>query len=95
MILFNRNRPVAALIFLLFLIHPPGSLAGENPELDSGITAFFQGDYKKALKIFTPLAKAGNAEAQKALGLIYLARKRLENCLEKSSLQKRKRGFEP
>jgi len=43
-----------------------------HAQLASGIQAYKAGDYKKALKIFKPLAEQGSAAAQFNLGNMYL-----------------------
>ena len=38
---------------------------------DKGLTAYNRGDYATALRVWTPLAKLGNASAQHNLGWMY------------------------
>jgi len=47
-------------------------MKAHHPQLASGIQAYKAGDYKKALKIFKPLAEQGGAAAQLNLGNMYL-----------------------
>lgn len=42
-----------------------------NDELKKGLEAFRSGDFATAIVEFTPLAEAGNTEAQYRLGLMY------------------------
>lgn len=60
------RRAVAALGFML-------ALAGRLPAQDfgAGRQAFDRKDYAMALAQWRPLAEAGNAEAQQALGMLY------------------------
>lgn len=41
--------------------------------LSDAIRVYDTGDYEQAVKLFTPLAKQGNAEAQYVLGIMYRA----------------------
>lgn len=45
---------------------------GGNAALEEGNTAYEYGDYERALALFTPLAKKGNAQAQAMLAQLYL-----------------------
>lgn len=58
-------RPV--LFFIMWLVIGLPSIA----DLADGQRAYLEGDYATALKEFQPLAEAGDAEAQYALGVIY------------------------
>jgi predicted secreted protein len=42
-------------------------------DFNDGLTAYYSGDYKKALREWRPLAKQGNANAQYRLGKMFLA----------------------
>ena len=47
-----------------------GSLAAAGPWED-GMVAYNRGDYVPAMKLIRPLAQAGNAKAQNAIGVMY------------------------
>ncbi|SCX88393.1 hypothetical protein SAMN05216420_101213 [Nitrosospira sp. Nl5] len=51
--------------WLIFLILSTSSFAG----LDEGLKAFKANDYPTAMKILTPFAEQGNANAQTKVGL--------------------------
>lgn len=57
------------LLTLLFVISPPAGAAGQS--FASGKQAYINGDYKRAYDILSPLAKDGNPDAQKMLGIMY------------------------
>lgn len=65
---------VATSIALVAIAAPeagPGRGEG-NSALEEGNTAYEYGDYERALALFTPLAKKGNAQAQAMLAQLYL-----------------------
>ena len=44
---------------------------GQQESLDKGLNAWSQGNYSEASRLFEPLAKKGNAEAQYHLGVMH------------------------
>jgi TPR repeat protein len=54
---------------LLLLLYTAGAVAGP---LDDGVAAFKAGNYRQALALWQPLAKAGDADAQYNIGLLYM-----------------------
>lgn len=62
----RRSLPLLLLVALLWLAPPA---AGAT--LEEGWDAYTAGDYGRAIEIFEPLAEAGAAEANYALGLIH------------------------
>jgi len=67
----KRAWTVFGTLFVIFFI---GSVMEYLPATDSlkdGIKAYEAGDYKKALKIYKPLAEQGDALAQHNLGVLY------------------------
>jgi len=61
----------------------PAEAAGESP-LDAGITAVDNKDYASAFTVFLDLAKAGNAEAQHNLAMLYRTGKGVKKDLSAS-----------
>lgn len=55
-------------LFLLLLLKPVVGFAGD---LEDGFTAYKAGQYEQAYKLWLPLGKSGNADAQFNLGLLY------------------------
>lgn len=62
-----KNRICAALAALALIAAAPSALA----DTKAGVDAWAQGDYAKALKVWRPLAQAGDADAQFNLGQAY------------------------
>lgn len=62
-----------ALAFALILAFAAATAARADiaSELGDGVAAYTRGDFANALKKFQPLAEAGNATAQNALGAMY------------------------
>jgi TPR repeat protein len=60
-------KSIALNLFALVLL-TSAALAGP---LEEGSAAFMAGDYAKALQLWQPLARQGNADAQYNLGLLY------------------------
>jgi len=55
-------------IVALFLSGAPGALAGP---WEDGMAAYNRGDYVPAIRLFRPLAEAGNPKAQSVIGAMY------------------------
>jgi len=68
-------------LFMLACFVPGSAVTGE---LDEGMLAAEQGDYEKAFRIFTPLAEAGDAEAQHNLAILYRGGHGVAKDLDKS-----------
>jgi TPR repeat protein len=62
---------------------PPAETISESP-LDAGIAAVDNNDFAKAFTVFTGLAKAGNAEAQHNLAMLYRTGKGVKKDLAAS-----------
>ena len=62
--LFMTSLLIAAIVAL-------APLAGAEAGLREGRAAYAQGDYTTALEEILPLAEAGNADAQRLLGVMY------------------------
>ncbi len=77
---FRRAIFFSALLMLACFV-PGSAVAGE---LDEGMLAAEQGDYEKAFRIFTPLAEAGDAEAQHNLAILYRGGHGVAKDLDKS-----------
>lgn len=61
----TRHHLIAALLLAGFCLQANAGTYQEGRE------AYIDGDYKRAFQILSPLAKAGNSEAQKMLGIMY------------------------
>lgn len=48
-----------------------GSTGADAGPWEDGMAAYNRGDYVPAIRLFRPLAEAGNAKAQSVLGLMY------------------------
>lgn len=59
---------VCGLILAALVLKQSAAFAGP---IEDGKAAFVQQDYEAALRLLQPLAKAGNAEAQAILGVMY------------------------
>ncbi|NOX93279.1 MAG: sel1 repeat family protein [Gammaproteobacteria bacterium] len=75
----------AFVIFPVFAVHAatPVDATNDSP-IDAGITAVDNEDYAKAFTVFSGLAKAGDAEAQYNLAMLYRAGKGVEKDLSAS-----------
>jgi TPR repeat protein len=63
-------RKASGLAVVVATILLSGITAGAGPWED-GMVAYNRGDYLPAVKLFRPLAQAGNAKAQNVLGVMY------------------------
>ncbi len=63
-----RQRILRALVLALVVTLPPAASAGPLEDAD---TAYNRRDYATALKLYMPLADAGNPEAQFSVGIMY------------------------
>jgi TPR repeat protein len=61
-------RKAAALAMAVVALGASGAVAGP---WEDGMVAYNRGDYEPAIKLFRPLAEAGNAKAQNILGVMY------------------------
>jgi TPR repeat protein len=59
---------LAGMVATIFLGGAAAALAGP---WEDGMVAYNRGDYVPAMKLFRPLAQAGNAKAQNVLGVMY------------------------
>ena len=57
------------LLALTFLFLFSGSVFGDD--LKNAVTVYFLGDFKRAYKLFLPLAEKGHTKAQTMLGIMY------------------------
>jgi TPR repeat protein len=66
-------RPTRAVFGTLFALALLLGLAGlaRAGDYEDGHAAYMHGDVETALRLWTPIAEQGNAEAQYMLGLIY------------------------
>src|SRR6267154_451395 len=72
----RRTCVIGGLILAAFLLDTPAVLAGPG---EDGVAAYNRGDYVPAMRLFRPLAEAGNSKAQssvRALMWFSLAAKR-------------------
>jgi TPR repeat protein len=60
-------RYVPILLMLLAMV----PVAAAKPSFETGKQAYLHGDYQRAYAVFAPLAAAGDADAQKMLGIMY------------------------
>ena len=63
----NMDFRIATLVLFIAMATSAGAA-----DLETGLTAHYQGDHATALAELRPLAEEGNAEAQHVLGLMYL-----------------------
>lgn len=63
----RKARAIVGVIAIILGSSAP-ALAGP---WEDGMVAYNRGDYVPAVKLFRPLAQAGNAKAQHALGVMY------------------------
>ena len=61
-------RKILALTAICVLLGATGAQAGP---WEDGMVAYNSGDYVPAMKLFRPLAQAGNAKAQSVVGVMY------------------------
>jgi TPR repeat protein len=61
-------RKAAALAMAVVALGASGAVAGP---WEDGMVSYNRGDYEPAIKLFRPLAEAGNAKAQNILGVMY------------------------
>jgi TPR repeat protein len=61
-------RKAAALAMAVVALGASGAIAGP---WEDGMVSYNRGDYVPAIKLFRPLAEAGNAKAQNILGVMY------------------------
>jgi TPR repeat protein len=61
-------RKAAALAMAVVALGASGAVAGP---WEDGMVSYNRGDYVPAIKLFRPLAEAGNAKAQNILGVMY------------------------
>jgi len=66
-----KTKPLTFLLALTFLFLFSGSSVVFGDDYKDGRDAYNRQDYKTAYKLWLPLAKKGNAEAQFNLGLMY------------------------
>ena len=64
----SASRFYLVLLALSYLLMPQVLIANTY---EQGRSAYISGDYKKAFRILQPLAKEGDSEAQKMLGIMY------------------------
>ena len=63
-----RKTPGVAAAVATILLSGAAAVAGP---WEDGMVAYNRGDYVPAVKLFRPLAQAGNAKAQNVLGVMY------------------------
>ena len=63
-----RKLPLFACAIAALVLSGAAVLAGP---WEDGMVAYNRGDYVPAIKLFRPLAEAGNAKAQSILGVMY------------------------
>jgi hypothetical protein len=73
----HLKAALSGLALMLSAMLSASALAGP---LEDGLAAFQKGDYATALRIWTQLAKEGNAEAQHNLGSMYYGGKKYEDA---------------
>ena len=64
----RRTCVIGGLMLAAFLLDTPAVLAGP---WEDGMAAYNRGDYVPAMRLFRPLAEAGNSKAQSAIGVMY------------------------
>ncbi len=67
--IYARGLPLPALIAALFLVLQTSS-ATAGP-LEDGVKAYSRADYATAMKLLSPLADAGNIDAQYSVAMMY------------------------
>lgn len=63
-----RKLPAVAGAIVALVLSGAAALAGP---WEDGMVAYNRGDYVPAIKLIRPLAQAGNAKAQNAMGVMY------------------------
>lgn len=58
------QKVIAAALLAVSMVVAGPPLADEAEKLDTGVAAWFRGDYAAALRSFRPLAEQGHAAAQ-------------------------------
>ena len=66
-----KTKSLTFLLVLTFLFLFSGSSVVFADDLQDGLTAYKKRDYKTAIKLWMPLAKKGNSEAQFYMGHLY------------------------
>src|SRR5437868_5591310 len=64
----EKRIMVGGLVVAVHILGVPGALAGP---WEDGMVAYNRGDYAPAIRLFRPLAEAGNAKAQHLIGVMY------------------------
>ena len=64
----RRTCVIGGLMLAAFLLDTPAVLAGP---WEDGMAAYNRGDYVPAMRLFRPLAEAGNPKAQSVIGAMY------------------------
>ena len=64
------SRPALFWLLVWLMVFPVTYAAGEDL-LETGVSAFDAGDYESAVKVWLPLAKQGDVEAQLFMGVLY------------------------
>lgn len=66
------HRIIAAVVLLVLVAGQTRTVSAQADALEEGRVAIGAGDYAKALRVLTPLAKKGHPVAQNGLGVLYL-----------------------
>jgi TPR repeat protein len=64
----RRTCAIGGLLAAAFLLNSTAVLAGP---WEDGMAAYNRGDYVPAIRLFRPLAEAGNPKAQSVIGVMY------------------------
>jgi TPR repeat protein len=67
----GQMRKASGLAGMVATILLSGAAAAFAGPWEDGMVAYNRGDYVPAMKLFRPLAQAGNAKAQNVLGVMY------------------------
>ena len=86
----NMKKQILAITFALLLGIPAGAMAG----FTEGANAYNARKYQLALKEITPLAKAGNADAQHLLRLMYYMGRGVERSYAQAMAWHRKAALQ-
>ena len=76
------NKTLTFLLSLTFLFLFSGSSVVFADDYEEGLEAFERQDYKEAVRLFTPLAEQGLANAQFGLGFMYAKGQVLSGMVE-------------